>query len=66
MGSAAPPVVAGGDEGGDDRCQAPPVSSTRVARKRAKSCMAPSRSSLRIKTYLLDEGLNLEYSWFRR
>ena len=49
VGSAAPPVVAGGDEGGDDRCQAPPVSSTRVARKRAKSCMAPSRSSLRIK-----------------
>ena len=49
VGSAAPPVVAGGDEGGADRCQAPPVSSTRVARKRAKSCMAPSRSSLRIK-----------------
>ena len=49
VGSGAPLVVAGGDEGGDDRCQAPPVSSTRVARKRAKSCMAPSRSSLRIK-----------------
>ena len=49
VGSAAPPVVAGGDEGGDDRSQAPPVASKRGAGKCSKSCMAPSRSSLRIK-----------------
>ena len=49
MGSGAPLVVAGGDEGGDDRCQAPAVVSKHGAGKRAKSCMAPSRSSLCIK-----------------
>ena len=49
MGSGAPLVVAGGDEGGDDMSHAPSVVSKRGAGKRSKSCMAPSRSSLRIK-----------------
>ena len=49
LGSIAPLVVAGGDEGGSDRSQAPPTASKRGAGKRAKTCKAPSRSSLRIK-----------------
>ena len=49
LGSIAPLVVAGGDEGGDDRCQASPVVPKRRAGKHAKPCKAPSRSSLRIK-----------------
>ena len=49
MGPCAPLVVAGEGERGADRSQSSLDVSKRGAGKRAKSCMALSRSSLRIK-----------------
>ena len=48
-GSCAPLVVAGGVEGGVGRSHATPAVTKCGVGKRAKSCKAPSRSSLRIK-----------------
>ena len=48
-GSGAPLVVASGDEGGYDKSHAPSMISKRGVGKQSKSCVAPSRLSLRIK-----------------
>mgnify|MGYP007126473713 CR=1 FL=1 len=64
----APPVVAeGGSEGGDPASSAAPrVSVKKGAPKRAKSYLAPCRSSLLSKTFLSNESLILECEGIRR